>query len=71
MVCLAFVHNLLRRHPACIALIDRQSAGEGEAEEASGRDPYRESETDPAKSQAVDSSLWEVKSLCNHYYPQV
>ncbi|GIL60600.1 hypothetical protein Vafri_15126 [Volvox africanus] len=36
-----------------------------------GVDPYDEMEADPAKSRAVESSLWEVEALRNHYCPQV
>ncbi|GLC39601.1 hypothetical protein PLESTB_000808400 [Pleodorina starrii] len=36
-----------------------------------GVDPYNEVEADPAKSRAVESSLWEVEALRNHYCPQV
>ena len=67
---LAFVHNLLRRHPACLMLLDGQASGP--AAEVTGRqDPYREAEQDPAQAQALDSSLWEVQVLRNHYCPQV
>lgn len=66
LVCLGFVHNLLRRHPACLVLVDRKPAGNDP-----GRDPYRAEESDPAASNALDSSLWEVEGLANHYYPQV
>ena len=69
MLCLAFVHNILRRHRACNALLNRENKG-SDAEQAVGNDPYLESEADPAHSRAIESSLWEVKSLCNHYYVQ-
>lgn len=36
-----------------------------------GVDVYDENETDPAKSRAVESSLWELAALRNHYCPQV
>ena len=34
-------------------------------------DPYRADETDPAKSNALDSCLWELQTLQSHYYPGV
>ncbi|PIO41217.1 hypothetical protein AB205_0020150 [Aquarana catesbeiana] len=34
-------------------------------------DPYIMEEEDPAKSQALESSLWELEALQNHYYPDV
>ena len=36
-----------------------------------GEDVFLEDESDPAKSRALESSLWEVASLRNHYCPQV
>ena len=32
-----------------------------------GVDPYLENEPDPAKARALESSLWEIDSLRNHY----
>ncbi len=37
----------------------------------SGQDPYNFAEEAPAESRAIDSSLWELDSLRNHYCPQV
>lgn len=34
-------------------------------------DPYLADEQDPLKTQAIDSSLWEVSSLRRHYVPSV
>ncbi|KAG8597376.1 hypothetical protein GDO81_002272 [Engystomops pustulosus] len=61
-----FICNLIRRHPACRPLIHRPSA---EADLAS--DPFIMEEKDPAKSCALESSLWELEALQNHYYPNV
>ena len=36
-----------------------------------GADPYDPCEPDPAKSRAVESSLWELEALRNHYCSQV
>jgi hypothetical protein len=36
-----------------------------------GVDVYDPFETDPAKSRAVESSLWEMEALRNHASPQV
>ena len=69
MLCLAFIHNILRRHRACNLLLNRESKEAG-VESALSDDPYLESASDPANSRAIESSLWEVKSLCNHYYVQ-
>ena len=156
LVCVGFVHNLLRRHPACLVMLDRQDATgdndidrieqnslnaepsldssmpinqtNGKAVETKpvsetngvlphketngaasrkekkrklrtkeiqemvsdgiatmksdeksgnslqhliGADPFLEYEDDPAITRALESSLWELKSLSNHYYNQV
>ena len=34
-------------------------------------DPYDFFTEDPAKSRALESSLWEMTALENHYFPQV
>lgn len=54
----------------------RQQEEDGAAEEQQqgqglGADPYDESEPDPARSRAVESSLWELAALRRHYCPQV
>jgi U3 small nucleolar RNA-associated protein 19 len=53
-VCVAFVLNLLVRHPACAVMADRE--GEG-----LDSDPFRDEENDPAKANGLDSMLWEIK----------
>lgn len=68
MLCLAFVHNILRRHRACNVLVNRAVKEDATTQAA---DPYIDIENDPSKSRALESSLWEVKSLCDHYYVQV
>lgn len=52
---------------------DEEAAEESSDEEEMppGVDPYDHNEEDPALSQANESSLWELKSLCNHYIPAV
>ncbi|KAJ3162665.1 Nucleolar complex protein 4 [Geranomyces michiganensis] len=61
-----FAYNLLKKHPACLVMIHRESesAGANPATE----DPYRADEVDPAKSRALESSLWELQSLKTHYF---
>ncbi|KAJ3145025.1 Nucleolar complex protein 4 [Irineochytrium annulatum] len=58
----SLVYNILKRHPACIVLIHRVEGGvTGE------NDPYDFSEKDPAKCRAMESSLWELQSLAEHF----
>ncbi|XP_037367249.1 nucleolar complex protein 4 homolog [Talpa occidentalis] len=65
LMVLPFVCNLLRRHPACRVLVHRPQGPELDA------DPYDPGEEDPAKSRALESSLWELQALQHHYYPEV
>ncbi|XP_063820747.1 nucleolar complex protein 4 homolog isoform X2 [Pseudophryne corroboree] len=66
LMIIPFICNLIRRHPACRPLIHRpMESGDLTS------DPYIMEEQDPAKSRALDSSLWELEALQNHYYPDV
>ena len=60
---IALVSNLLRKHGECACIIHR----EGDAME----DPYDADEKDPAKSRAIESCLWELNALEEHYHPAV
>ena len=103
MLCVSFIHNLIRRHPkSCLPLIHRDrdvlggsgsgvnidNADEDNDNAATERndakekinelrkssfdeDPYDFFTEDPAKSRALESSLWEMTALENHYFPQV
>uniref|UniRef100_A0A9L0I8V1 Nucleolar complex associated 4 homolog n=1 Tax=Equus asinus TaxID=9793 RepID=A0A9L0I8V1_EQUAS len=65
LMVLPFICNLLRRHPACRVLVHRPGSPELDA------DPYDPGEEDPAKSRALESSLWELQALQRHYHPEV
>eukprot|EP00934_Nitzschia_sp_Nitz4_P006023 Nitzschia sp. Nitz4//scaffold161_size51353//6531//8159//NITZ4_006940-RA/size51353-processed-gene-0.55-mRNA-1//1//CDS//3329537885//6013//frame0 len=58
---LALVSNLLRKHPECACLVHRQ--GDDKME-----DKFLAEENDPTQTQALQSSLWELKALEQHYY---
>ncbi|XP_053135039.1 nucleolar complex protein 4 homolog isoform X2 [Hemicordylus capensis] len=58
--------NLLRRHPSCKVLIHRPGGPEDMSE-----DPYVMAAEEPSESRALESSLWEIKTLQNHYHPEV
>ncbi|QPG73506.1 hypothetical protein FOA43_000817 [Brettanomyces nanus] len=61
-----FVYNLLKRHPTCMLLIHNTSdVGKDFV------DPFKEEETDPSNTDALESSLWELQTMMNHYHPQV
>lgn len=60
-----FIGNLLIRHRSLVTMINDSSDRDVSI------DPYDAQQTDPSKSQAVDSSLWELKTLQSHWYPTV
>ncbi|XP_066502272.1 nucleolar complex protein 4 homolog [Hoplias malabaricus] len=66
LIVLPFICNLIRRHPSCRVLIHRPSAADEPC-----NDPYVMDEEDPAECHALESSLWEIKTLQNHYHPDV
>ncbi|XP_012726608.2 nucleolar complex protein 4 homolog [Fundulus heteroclitus] len=66
LIVLPFIYNLIRRHPSCRVLIHKPSA-----EDELLEDPYLMEEEDPALCRALESSLWEIKTLQKHYHPDV
>uniref|UniRef100_A0A8C9Y6W0 Nucleolar complex associated 4 homolog n=1 Tax=Sander lucioperca TaxID=283035 RepID=A0A8C9Y6W0_SANLU len=66
VIVLPFIYNLIRRHPSCRVLIHKPSTEDEPLE-----DPYLMDEEDPAKCRALESSLWEIKTLQKHYHPDV
>ncbi|XP_025407658.1 nucleolar complex protein 4 homolog B isoform X1 [Sipha flava] len=62
-IMVAFIGNLLIRHPPLKVLIQNDSVV--------GSDPYIFDEKDPLKSNALNSSLWELVSLKQHILPKV
>ncbi|KAF7658708.1 hypothetical protein LDENG_00008550 [Lucifuga dentata] len=66
LIVLPFIYNLIRRHPTCRVLIHKPSAEDEPLE-----DPYLMDEEDPAECRALESSLWEIKTLQKHYHPDV
>ncbi|KAJ3169349.1 hypothetical protein HDU87_000670 [Geranomyces variabilis] len=65
-----FVYNLLKKHPACLVMIHRENPEAAATTTTTTReeDPYCADEIDPAKSRALESSLWELQSLKTHYF---
>lgn len=60
-----FIGNLLVRHPSLAILVDNPDAQDV------NDDPYLYAEKDPSLCNAIQSSLWEIKSLQNHWHPEV
>uniref|UniRef100_A0A8B9CFI4 Nucleolar complex associated 4 homolog n=1 Tax=Anser brachyrhynchus TaxID=132585 RepID=A0A8B9CFI4_9AVES len=66
LMVIPFICNLFRRHPACKVLVHRPN-GPADLSE----DPYIMEQEEPSESRALESSLWELQALQNHYYPDV
>jgi len=65
---LKFIKNLLIRHSAARILVHRQSTKE---EKTLSGDPFDYEESDPFKSGASKSCLWELETLRSHYAKDV
>ncbi len=73
------IFNLIKRHPSCVVMVHRgeesselrgfqvQQEGQGLYES----DPYNHDEVNPQLCNALDSSIWELRSLIVHVNPQV
>lgn len=59
----SFIYNLLRQHPACRVLLHREHDDQ--------RDPFLREERSLVGCRAIDSSLWELKSLEAHYWSRI
>ncbi|XP_050293525.1 nucleolar complex protein 4 homolog B [Anthonomus grandis grandis] len=60
-----FIGNLILRHPGLKCLLHNVDVT------TSSNDPYIMEERDPLKSNAINSSLWELQSLQHHVQPSV
>lgn len=72
LIILLFVGNLLLRHPGLKRLIDHPQDG-GEISDActGAGDPFLMEERDPLLSNALLSSLWEIRALQWHILPSI
>ncbi|KAF9148329.1 hypothetical protein BG015_009935 [Linnemannia schmuckeri] len=64
VIIIPLIYNLLKRHPTCMQLIH----GKADSEK---NDSYDALQDDPMKSNALQSSLWELQTLQNHVAPNV
>lgn len=77
-----FIYNLLKRHPNCMIMLHNPAFISDPFQEideiqklkirkAEYSDPFDVNETNPELSNAIDSSLWELETLMNHYHPNI
>ncbi|KZS98215.1 CBF-domain-containing protein [Sistotremastrum niveocremeum HHB9708] len=68
-----FTYNIMKRHPALMCLVHRRPS----INESTGLpenhyvDPFNPDETSPLLTNALDSCLWELVSMKNHYQASV
>lgn len=60
--CLAFAHNLIRRHPSCMCLIHRPT----NIVSGNSADPFDVEAEDMDSSKGVESNLWELTAARVH-----
>ncbi|KAH7827163.1 putative nucleolar complex protein 4 [Monocercomonoides exilis] len=75
--CLAVIHNVLVRHPPLRKMIGIGKFNQKASESSSGDDKTKRmkrasaimdmTEKDPMKTNAENTSLWEVSTLCSHW----
>eukprot|EP00045_Choanoeca_perplexa_P012500 m.136661 g.136661 ORF g.136661 m.136661 type:complete len:556 (+) comp16031_c0_seq1:28-1695(+) len=69
-VTVQLVYNLIKRHGSLKRLAHRRLTDEGETPTIAG-DPFDMMQEDPAQSNAMDSSFWELSCLLQHYHAPV
>ena len=68
VVIVPLIYNLLKSHPMCTFMIHR--VARVPCTNVSG-DKFQMEELDPLKTHAIESSLWEIRTLQDHYHPNV
>ncbi|CCH60239.1 hypothetical protein TBLA_0C04420 [Henningerozyma blattae CBS 6284] len=82
IIIIPFIYNLLKKHPTCMILIhnpmfisspfdDMEKVQNLKNLKNSYVDPFDTNESNPELTNAIDSSLWEIHSLINHYHPNI
>ncbi|KAI9695289.1 MAG: hypothetical protein M1820_008751 [Bogoriella megaspora] len=78
-----FVYNMLQGHRQCTFMVHRErhpnflvwqklAANDRHPDQSAGlEDPFDMNEVDPTKTNALESSLWELDTLRSHYHPNV
>lgn len=77
-----FIYNLLKKHPNCMIMIHNpkyiSSPFQTEEERSQlkqnidlYKDPFDIESTNPETTNALESSLWELSTLMDHYHPNV
>ncbi|EPY53604.1 CBF/Mak21 family protein [Schizosaccharomyces cryophilus OY26] len=62
-IVIPFIYNCLQRHPSCMQMLHRDAT--------ELNDPFDIQQPDPLLTSAIDSSLWELHTLQNHYHSNI
>ncbi|KAK2942262.1 putative nucleolar forms a complex with nop14p [Blattamonas nauphoetae] len=68
--CLAIVHNVLIRHPPLQSMIGLRQTASLDSDQQQP-DPFNPIEMNPEKTNARESSLWEISTLTSHFLPSI
>lgn len=73
VVIVPFVYNLLKKHPSCTFMVHREGTSEDREHwrEVGLQDCFDAAETDPMKTGALESCLWELEMGMTHWQPNV
>ncbi|KAF1946233.1 nucleolar complex protein 4 [Clathrospora elynae] len=74
VVVIPWVYNMFKLHPVCTFMMHREirdPAFQEELEEEGMDDPFDMEELDPMVTDAIESSVWELEALQEHYHPNV
>ncbi|KJX95830.1 ribosome biogenesis protein Noc4 [Zymoseptoria brevis] len=73
-----WIYNTLKQHPPCTFMLHRPYhpshtiySSNPKHEEEGMDDPFNMKQPDPMLTGAIDSSLWELETLTNHFHPNV
>ncbi|KAJ3484230.1 hypothetical protein NLG97_g7109 [Lecanicillium saksenae] len=69
-----WIYNMLKKHPLCTFMLHRENKdaeAKKEFQEHGMDDPFLAEESDPMKTKAIESSLWELVQMQSHYHPNV
>lgn len=66
VILIPFIGNMLIRHQSLLDTLVNSDHSKGLS-----KDPFNNTEPDPVKTLAIESSLWELKTLQNHWHPKI
>ncbi|ODV64160.1 ribosome biosynthesis protein NOC4, partial [Ascoidea rubescens DSM 1968] len=67
VIIIPFIYNLIKKHPNLMILIHNIK----ENENPNYKDPFNNNEENVYKTNAIDSSLWELETMMTHYHPNI